>query len=157
MNTELLQVTTDHIHQMMTWFENEKQLNQWSGPGFAYPYDFDSFKRDLKLDKIQSFSLQSGESELLAFGQYYRRLERCHLGRLVVNPLCRGQGVVDALIDKMMEKGCFKLSVKQCSLFVLSDNHSAIKAYKKAGFVVTDYPDQIPLANCLYMVHRRIQ
>lgn len=70
----------------MSWFSTEEELSIWSGPGFRYPFDLSSFKEDLKLDSLKSFSFVSHERKLLAFGQYYPRLGKCHLGRLVVNP-----------------------------------------------------------------------
>lgn len=72
--------------ELMSWFSTEEELSIWSGPGFRYPFDLSSFKEDLKLDSLKSFSFVSHERKLLAFGQYYPRLGKCHLGRLVVNP-----------------------------------------------------------------------
>jgi len=142
----------NNIIELMTWFPDEKQLNKWSGPGFRYPFDLCSFKQDLKVDSLASFSLLNSSGELIAFGQYYLRLDKCHLGRLVVNPVCRGQGVAQYLVQMLSKRGQAELGTTHCSLFVLADNVSAIKAYSKLGFSVADYPDEIGLDNCLYMV-----
>ncbi len=138
--------------ELMSWFSTEEELSIWSGPGFRYPFDLNSFKSDLKLDVIKSFSFVSNERELLAFGQYYLRLDKCHLGRLVVNPNFRGQGIASCLIQELRALGKSDLKTDSCSLFVLKHNKSAIQAYTKLGFSVADYPDEIPLENCLYMV-----
>ncbi|WP_206018259.1 hypothetical protein [Pseudoalteromonas sp. Z9A5] len=61
--------------EIMSWFSTEEELSIWSGPGFRYPFDLSSFKSDLKLDSLKSFSLVSVEGDLLAFGQYYLRLD----------------------------------------------------------------------------------
>jgi ribosomal protein S18 acetylase RimI-like enzyme len=37
------------------------------------------------------------------------------------------------------------------SLFVLSDNKAAMKLYQKMGFVEAEYPQTIPLENCIYL------
>jgi len=141
-----------HINELMTWFPDEAQLNKWSGPGFRYPFDSCSFKQDLKVDSLASFSLLSTCNEFLAFGQYYLRLDKCHLGRLVVNPAFRGQGVAQHLVHLLRNRGQAELGTTQCSLFVLADNVNAIKAYSKLGFSIAEYPDEIGLDNCLYMV-----
>ena len=141
-----------HVIEMMSWFTNEADLKQWSGPGFRYPFDLSTFTGDLKISPTNSFSLVSEEGELLGFGQYYQRLDKCHLGRLVVNPKFRGEGIIAELIKLISVKGTKALSVTACSLFVLSHNQSAIKAYQKVGFVLADYPEKIPTENCFYMV-----
>ncbi|WP_159820072.1 GNAT family N-acetyltransferase [Colwellia sp. 20A7] len=150
-----LTVPTDQqLVELMSWFSSEEQLTVWSGPNFSYPFDLKSFKRDLKLNMLSSFSMVSSEGDLLAFGQYYLRLGKCHLGRLVVNPHSRGKGVVASLIGQLSVLGKSDLNTQSCSLFVLDHNKSAIKAYTKLGFCITDYPEKIALENCLYMVQQ---
>ena len=138
----------------MTWFANEEQLKIWSGPNFRYPFYFTSFKDDLNLTSLNSFSLLCAQSNLLAFGQYYLRAGKCHLGRLVVNPAFRGQAIVTDLINRLSMAGKNKLQVNACSLFVFSHNTRAIKAYERLGFCVEAYPEDMVLEKCLYMVNR---
>ncbi|MEO9945427.1 GNAT family N-acetyltransferase [Paraglaciecola sp.] len=148
----LTQPSDANFIELMSWFSTEEELSIWSGPGFRYPFDLSSFKSDLKLDSLKSFSLVSVEGNLLAFGQYYLRLDKCHLGRLIVNPNFRGQGIASHLIQKLGVLGKTELKTDSCSLFVLGHNKSAIQAYTKLGFSMADYPDEIPLEDCLYMV-----
>jgi len=145
-----------HLKEMMDWFANEAELKQWAGPGIRYPFDLSSFTADLKITPNNAFSLISDTGELFGFGQYYQRLDKCHLGRLVVNPKFRGKGVIAELIKQISEQGTKALNVTACSLFVLSHNQSAVKAYQKVGFLFADYPDEMPLADCLYMVKTTI-
>jgi len=149
---KLTNPTKNHLFEMMSWFSCEQELRDWSGPNFKYPFNLSSFVDDLKLNTLNSFSLVGKDSEFLAFGQYYLRLDKCHLGRLIVNPNIRGKGVVSELIGNICKLGLNELAVKECSLFVLEHNTSAIKAYKKLGFLTVTYPDKLPLDNCLYMV-----
>lgn len=148
----LTQPSDEHFIQLMSWFSSEDELSNWSGPNFRYPFDLSSFKSDLNLNILKSFSLISSEGALLAFGQYYLRLGKCHLGRLVVNPSLRGQGIASHLISQLSVLGKSDLSTESCSLFVLGHNESAIQAYTKLGFSIADYPEKMPLENCFYMV-----
>ena len=148
----LTQPSDEHFIQLMSWFSSEDELSIWSGPNFRYPFDLSSFKSDLYLNILKSFSLISSEGALLAFGQYYLRLGKCHLGRLVVNPSLRGQGIASHLISQLSVLGKSDLSTESCSLFVLGHNESAIQAYTKLGFSIADYPEKMPLENCFYMV-----
>ena len=148
----LSQPTDEHLIKLMSWFPTENELNLWSGPNFRFPFELAAFKRDLTLDTLASFSLLSAKSELLGFGQYYLRLDKCHLGRLVINPRFRGQGIAGHLIQQLCRKGKAELSTHVCSLFVMEHNESAIKTYQKLGFIFQPYPEEISLKNCLYMV-----
>ncbi|GHG75072.1 hypothetical protein GCM10010919_29040 [Alishewanella longhuensis] len=148
----LIKPCKTHIEDLMKWFSCEQELRDWTGPNFRYPYDFVSFSADLNLDLLKAFSLVDDKSNLLAFGQYYLRLNRCHLARLVVSPNFRGKGIAKELIMRLSELGTTELKVNACSLFVLKHNKSAIKAYEKFGFSESDYPDRLPIENCIYMI-----
>ena len=136
----------------MSWFPDRASLQSWSGPNFRYPFTQLSFKQDLKLDTLHSKALLGAAEHLLAFGQFYQRLGRCHLGRLVVNPDNRGQGLIGELIEQLIAIGVPALNADSSSLFVLKDNQSALLAYRKSGFVEHVYPEPMELDNCLYMV-----
>lgn len=148
----LSQPSDENLTELMSWFSSEEELSLWSGPNFSFPFDLNSFKYDLKIDTLASFSLLSAQSELLGFGQYYLRLGKCHLGRLVIKPSSRGQGIAAHLIQQLSVRGKADLNTNSCSLFVLAHNDRAIKSYKKLGFTMACYPEEITLQNCLYMV-----
>jgi ribosomal protein S18 acetylase RimI-like enzyme len=111
-----------------------------------------SFKCDFKLENLASCSLLSKQAVLLGFGQYYLRLGKCHLGRLIISPRFRGQGIAAHLIQQLCSKGKQDLRTNAYSLFVLEHNNSAIKSYQKLGFTFEYYPEEISLKNCLYKV-----
>ncbi|MBN4055488.1 GNAT family N-acetyltransferase [bacterium AH-315-K03] len=136
----------------MGWFASESELYVWAGPDFRYPFDQQSFKDDLKLNHLHSFSLINASEDLISFGQCYLRMGKCHLARLVVSPHFRGQGMVQVLMQKLIEFGESELGVNSSSLFVLRKNRRAISSYKKFGFTVAVYPENIPIDDCLYML-----
>lgn len=149
---KLAQVNPKHLQEMMNWFVDQQQITNWAGPNFRYPFDQTSFIEDCKVDTINSHVLLSKDEQLVAFGQFYLRLDKCHLGRLVVNPDFRGQGIVDSLIEQLCKLGKKELNVKGCSLFVLANNLPAVTAYKKIGFKQSEYPKKLSLENCLYFI-----
>lgn len=149
---QLIPPQESHLVQMLNWFESEKALRDWAGPDFRFPFDLVSFTDDLQLNTLNSLVLISTEGEFLGFGQFYLRVTRCHLARLVVNPRLRGKGYAPILIEQLCEIAHKKLKLEEYSLFVFADNQSAIKSYTRCGFAVANYPGEIPLTNCLYMV-----
>jgi ribosomal protein S18 acetylase RimI-like enzyme len=148
----LSQPSDENLTELMSWFSTEAALSLWAGNNFSFPFDFNSFKRDLKLESLQSFALLSAPAELLGFGQYYLRLGKCHLCRLVINPNFRGQSIAAHLIQQLSVRGKADLNTNYCSLFVVKNNGSAIKTYEKSGFTFACYPEKIILKDCLYMI-----
>jgi ribosomal protein S18 acetylase RimI-like enzyme len=153
-NSELtLRVSKDSdIQELKSWFETDHELRDWAGPNLQLPCTSASFSRDIFNPAYVSYSLFDAQNKLVAFGQCYERIGRCHLARLVVAPLKRGQGIAAELIEKLSRQGCQQLAVLEVSLFVYESNTSAIKAYEKVGFEIKDYPQDMPMNGCLYMV-----
>lgn len=148
---KLIACTPLHIELLRTWCVSKIEIERWAGPNFRYPHNFQSFLEDLKLEVLPSYVLINENEQMIAFGQFYERLQHCHLGRLVVNPIFRRQGAAKVLIEELSKLGKKSLNLCSLSLFVLSDNKSALSLYKSLGFVEKDYPEKIPLENCLYL------
>ncbi|WP_339719384.1 GNAT family N-acetyltransferase [uncultured Paraglaciecola sp.] len=147
--------TEQHYLQLKNWFSNHQAIYTWGGPNMAYPMSDDNFLKCLTAEHFNSFCLLNDEQQLVAFGQYYRRLEHHHLGRLAVNPKYRGQGLAKTLIKLLLEQAYLTQTAKGASLFVFKDNIVAYQCYQSLGFIETDYPEQpFPgnMQNCAYMV-----
>ena len=149
-SVKLIECTDQDLVGVFRWFNSEKAVFYWAGPDITYPLQLKRFKTESKFANSYSYVLKK-ERQLLAFGQIYSRLGRCHLGRLVVSPKHRGAGVGKQLIDALLKQGQQLLGQSNASLFVLADNHAAMRLYQKLGFIQADYPKTIPLKNCLYM------
>src|SRR5690606_17957768 len=79
----LLPATEGHVLSMMAWFPDRRSCDVWGGQKFRYPFTADTFLEDSRSRVLPSYVLVGEAGELLAFGQYYLRAGRCHLGRLV--------------------------------------------------------------------------
>lgn len=155
----LLEPNQSLIQVMMTWINDERELGAWAGPKFRYPFTLESFTEDLRLGELTSYCLlgpniaaPNDADDLLAFGQIYQRLDKCHLARLLVAPSQRGKGLVKVLIKSLSGLGRQRFGLDGDSLFVFPENTAAIRAYTSIGFEVVNYPEQPPLADCLYMI-----
>ena len=49
------------LSELMTWFDNQSDFENWSGPNFQYPYTPESFAKNLKLNELDSFSFVSDD------------------------------------------------------------------------------------------------
>lgn len=147
----LVTLSNAHIDALMQWFPDPASVAVWS-PSNSFPFvDRTRFILEAKLDELPSYMLVDEADTPLAFGQYYVRLSCCHLGRLVVAPERRGEGLGGELIELLMARGTADLGTVRCSLFVLDYNSTARRLYARLGFAETPYPEQLPLPGCLYL------
>jgi len=139
--TRLVPATRDHLREMMAWFPDAESCQVWGGTEFRHPFTEETFVADTRCDALPTYSLVGEAGELLGFGQYYDRVGRCHLGRLVISPGHRGRGLGTRLIEKLIELGAPALRADECSLFVGRTNPAAARLYERLGFTIAPYPD----------------
>ena len=118
----LIHPTIQQYLQVKTWFNDYQEIYTWGGPNMTYPMSDENFLNQLQAPHIDSFSLINNDQQLVAFGQYYMRLARHHLGRLVVSPLFRGQGLGKILITKLLQQAAKAQPNTDASLFVFKDH-----------------------------------
>ncbi len=142
--------------RVLNWFRSDKQIKDWGGPAMYYPISVINFVDRLHFDEIATFKVidKSSPNDILAFGQHYVRLGRHHLGRLVVSPKSRGQGVGRYLVEALIEKAHQSQDAKGESLFVMQDNQVAKSLYQSLGFTPSEYPEPLSIGfeSCLYMI-----
>ncbi|MBT8093787.1 MAG: GNAT family N-acetyltransferase [Gammaproteobacteria bacterium] len=139
----------------MAWFPDSPAVDIWSGPGFRYPFTRESFIEDLRFAAVDSYALRNADNTLAAFGQSYERYERGHLARLVTNPALRRQGAGRQLIEMIIAALEQRRGYEEYSLFVYRHNEPALRCYLSLGFVVTDYPEDAPMADKCYFLTRK--
>ena len=144
------------IDRLMKWFPDAVSTTVWGGPNFRHPFTRHSFTEDMFWGRMDSFSLRDSRGELAAFGQLYERYHCINLARLVVNPELRGQGLGKRLVASLMQVGQPMFPCAKFSLFVYRDNKPAYECYKSMGFITTEYPDDMPMADECYYLTRHV-
>ena len=146
----------EDVRDVMGWFTDKEQVMLWGSPYTRWPIREDTFLEDIYWERIESRIGRGEHGELLAFGQFYAKLGRCHLARLVVNPAHRRQGHGLDFIDRLMRHGGETLDTREFSLYVITANKPAWHCYKTLGFHMEPYPHGDPhLDNCVFMVADR--
>lgn len=151
----LVKFREPQLAELMSWITSKSLCQEWGSPEFRYPFDMQSFSEDSRWREIPTFGLQGNRDhkQLRAFGQIYDRLGHCHMSRLIVSPQQRGRGLGKLLIRQLVAQGKADFGFEKCSLFVLQNNLPALALYKKLGFKLREYPEQIDwLSGCHYMV-----
>jgi ribosomal protein S18 acetylase RimI-like enzyme len=150
---QFVKATETHVPQIMAWFPDELSCRVWGGPAFRFPFTLETFLTDSKFAELPSYVLIRDPAELCAFGQFYLRAGRCHLGRLAVAPTQRGRGVGTELIRMLMREGTKTLGVTESSLFVHITNTSALALYQRLGFKCASYPEpDLMIPDSHYMI-----
>ena len=145
------------LPELMTWFPDAGALRTWGGPDFRFPFTAASFREDVKVDSIDSFSLVADDGALAAFGQCYLRVERCHFGRVAVAPGRRGEGLGSRLFREMANWGRARFGPRELSLFVNRDNLEALRLDQRLGFREIPYPDPDFMPTAHYMIAARMR
>ena len=143
----------EDTREIMGWFPDEKSVILWGSPYTRYPLREETFLTDIYWDRISSRVARTEDGRLLAFGQFYLKLGRCHLARLVINPEFRGRGLGEAFVAALMKHGAESLGTDTFSLYVMTYNKPAYNCYKNLGFELAPNPDgDAKLENCVFMV-----
>ena len=151
-----LEAATDaDIDEIMAWFPDADSVDIWGGPVFRFPFSAQSFREDLHLDKMASWSLRGPNGELAAFGQSYERGGRGHLARLVANPAMRGRGAGKLLIEGIIDALEASHDYDEYSLFVYRHNEPAYRCYRSLGFGVVDYPEDAAMPDKCFFLTRK--
>jgi ribosomal protein S18 acetylase RimI-like enzyme len=152
----LRKATAADIEALMAWFGDQHDVVIWGGPTFRYPFTRETFFEDIYWQKMASYCMAERD-DFVGFGQLYERDGRIHLARLVVRPDVRGRGAGKRLIEMLMDVGATLFPGDEFSLFVLRDNIPAYECYKSLGFVVGDYPSDMPYADVCDYLTRPVQ
>lgn len=140
------------LPELMSWFPDGDSLRIWGGPEFRFPFTAETFRKDSKVDEIDSWSLVGDDGALAAFGQCYLRVGRCHFGRVGVSPRLRGGGHGTRLFREMARWGIAEFGERELSLFVRRDNEAAYRLYLRLGFHEVPYPDPDFMTDSRYMI-----
>ena len=142
----------EHAREIIGWFPDEESVTRWGSPYTRYPLREETFYEDIYWDRIHSRIALAEEGSLLGFGQFYPKLGRCHLARLVINPVYRGRGLGEEFVAALMKHGSELLGTDGYSLYVMTANKPAYNCYRSLGFSLKPYPHGDPkLENCVFM------
>ncbi len=152
----LTKTESSELETLKGWFADKTDCYRWGGPRVRFPFTNKTFLEDIQWQRMPAYSLLSESGELAGFGQYYEKSGRCHLARLAIPQSQRGRGVGQQFVAELMKIGMAELKTKECSLFILDYNSSALQCYLSLGFSKSEYPpnDEI-YENVDFMVYRQ--
>ena len=133
--------------QLIEWVNTKELLTDWAGSLFSFPLTAESLEwyitdtnapvnSDAFVYKVidESNGKTIGHISLGAISRKNRsgRISRVLLG----DAAYKGKGICKQMIRQILSIGFDELQLHRIGLGVYDDNHSAIRCYKSAGFVV---------------------
>jgi RimJ/RimL family protein N-acetyltransferase len=126
---------------LLSWIPSADALFQWSGPwDFRWPLDRLQLRRDLERagEDRRVFAAADTRDELVGHAMLTVQPEHRLgvIGRVLIDPARRGEGLGSALIQEIVRVGFDALGLHRLQLGVYDFNLGAIACYERAGFVI---------------------
>ena len=138
-STRLRPPTSEDYQAIAAWIPDARAAQRWAGPQLPFPFSAAEIPSLLAMPDgaKPSYCLVNGAGELAGFGQHWVvQPGAVHLGRLIVSPAMRGQGMGRALCEHLIAAALEATQANVVTLRVYRDNPAAIHLYQSLGFTV---------------------
>lgn len=125
-----------HFATLGGWIGDAEQCLRWAGPALVFPFESQMLPSLLETEVCDSYALVDTDDSLAGFGQIFRREpETGHLGRIIIDPQRRKQGVGQILCKELIDAGVRRHGFRSMTLWVFMDNLPAVHLYTALGFL----------------------
>ncbi|MCG2586226.1 GNAT family N-acetyltransferase [Massilia sp. TS11] len=125
----------DDYPLLCSWIPDAAACLRWAGPQLAWPFDPDQLAERLHQPRGASCVLADAGGHMLGFGQYWVwEPGAVHLGRLLIDPARRGQGLGRSLLTHLMPAAVQATGAASITLRVYRNNTPALALYQALGF-----------------------
>jgi RimJ/RimL family protein N-acetyltransferase len=138
---QLRALAFEDCETLLSWIYSADALFQWSGPwDFRWPLDRLQLRRDLERtgDHRRLYVAADPGDELVGHAMLSVQPEHRLgvIGRVLIDPARRGEGLGTALMREIVRVGFDELGVHRLQLGVYDFSLGAIACYERAGFVI---------------------
>jgi RimJ/RimL family protein N-acetyltransferase len=138
---ELVQFNQKHFSTLSSWFASEAELVQWGGTKLRFPLDDQQMITMLEIvldnlpDKQSWMAFRDGSAIGHAQLHFDWKNGNATLARVVIAPSLRGQKLAVPMLQLVMAEAFNYSQLMRLELNVYVFNQSAIRTYKRLGFV----------------------
>lgn len=136
MTYQLHPAAPHHFATLGEWIGDAEQCLRWAGPKLDFPLDRPRLQSLLETEPGDSYALLDQHGQLAGFGQiFHREPGAAHLGRIIIDPRRRQQGVGQILCSELIKAAASTHGLRSITLWVYLDNPPAVQLYRTLGFV----------------------
>ena len=138
MTYSLRPAAPEHLSIVLHWIKTAEDLRLWGGHLLTWPPGVEKTWCEIGAQDGNTFSLLDDDGNLAGFGQALAREPgAAHLGRIIVSPALRGQGVGRVLCRQLIAAAVERYRPERITLNVSTENTPAVSLYRALGFSVT--------------------
>lgn len=124
------------VHRIASWVTSETDVLTFAGPSLTYPFTAAEFFKSTA-GRRESFVLRAGSAAVATGALEDRRPGEVRIGRVLVDPGQRGQGLGRAMMQLLINRAAARPGVRHLTLGVFEGNRPARALYESLGFVDT--------------------
>ena len=131
------------------WLPDQHACVRWGGAALTWPLlGAEQLAAQLRMPDSDDRVWRDDAGQLLGFGQHWRiAADSVHIGRIILNPARRGQGLGDVFCRALLTDAMQMKRSHRVTLRVYRDNQVALHLYRRLGFV--EVPEASDAALCL--------
>ncbi|MBB6485524.1 GNAT family N-acetyltransferase [Rhizobium lusitanum] len=134
--------STEHFAVLPTWFDNERELAQWGGPGFSHPLDASQLAPLLQVghgDRPERHCWMAEDESSSPVGHaqlvYDWQNGVARIARVAIAPAMRGRGIAVPMLKLVLARAFSEGAIERVELNVYTWNEPAIRTYAKLGLI----------------------
>lgn len=127
----------EHLGQVLPWITSPEALRLWGGSALTYPPQLERTWGEIGADSTNTYVLMDEGQAVVGFGQVLPRpADTVHLGRIILAPEQRGQGLGRELCERLIQVAYASSHPRRITLNVYCHNVPAVRLYTSLGFKV---------------------
>jgi RimJ/RimL family protein N-acetyltransferase len=128
----------NNYRDLISWIDSEETLMQVAGPSLTFPLTPEQLDISLSDENRIAFAIINNETNVVAgHAEIYLAESSAKLGRIIIGDKeQRGKGLGEQLVKLLLDIAFFSYNRTEVELNVFDWNTSAIKCYKKVGFII---------------------
>lgn len=139
MNFTLRAPWPDDYATLASWLPDAQACLRWAGPQIPFPIAAELLDKQLSFAGGNSYFLADANHFVVGFGQHWvLKPAAVHLGRIIVAPTHRGQGIGRSLCTLLIARAKSVTGAGTVTLRVFRNNHAARVLYEDLGFSAVD-------------------
>jgi RimJ/RimL family protein N-acetyltransferase len=131
------------LQSLPSWIGSDEEMRLWSGPGFSWPLSAEQvqayFEESRSGRRLLWSAVTTKDAVLIGHASLRFQVQNNvgRLGRVLVDPARRGEGLGRALVTSAVVAGFAQSQINVMTLGVYRQNTTARRLYESIGFTFT--------------------